>query len=108
MGTQSSSPATAPSTRQPGEPPLELALSTLPTRGSTRAGAVATEGAPGAATRREQTPGSSLATTIPLATASSDSLEALELLPSLTAFLAVPVVKELSNILIAIKCISES
>merc|ERR1712108_106670 len=52
-----------------------------------------------AATRREQTPGSSLATTIPLATASSDSLEALELLPSLTAFLAVPVVKELSNIL---------
>merc|ERR1712032_944611 len=103
MGTQSSSPATTRSTQQPGEPPSELALSTLPTRCSTRAGA-ATEGAPGAATR-ERTPGSSLATTTLLATAWSDSSEDLELPPSLTVSLEIHVVKTLclSYILTAIK-----
>merc|ERR550517_372614 len=83
--------ATTQSIRQPGERPLELALNTLPTRCSTRAGA-ATEGAPGAATR-EQTPGSSLATTTPLATAWSDSLEDLELPLSPTVSLETHVVK---------------
>merc|ERR1712226_563111 len=54
--TPSSSPATTPSTRQPGGRPSELALSTWPTRCSTRA-EEATEVEPEEAAR-EQTPGS--------------------------------------------------
>merc|ERR1712226_1269096 len=50
--TPSSSPATTPSTRQPGGRPSELALSTWPTRCSTRAEEAPEEAA------REQTPGS--------------------------------------------------
>merc|ERR1712193_516484 len=90
--TPSSSPATTPSTRQPGGRPLELALSTWPTRCSTPA-EEATEVEPGGATR-EQTPGSSWATTTPLATASSAFSGASELQQSLTGFLETRVDKK--------------
>merc|ERR1712226_322508 len=89
--TPSSSPATTPSTRQPGGRPSELALSTWPTRCSTRA-EVATEEA-----AREQTPGSSWATTTRLATASSASSEVSELQRSLTGFLETRVDKEIEE-----------
>merc|ERR1712228_870407 len=85
--------ATTPSTRQPGGRPLELALSTWPTRCSTPA-EEATEVEPGGATR-EQTPGSSWATTTRLATVSSASLEVSELQQSLTGFLETRVDKQI-------------
>merc|ERR550539_1568673 len=82
-----------PSTRQPGGRPLELALSTWPTRCSTHA-EEATEVEPGGATR-EQIPGSSWATTTRLATVSSASSEVSELRRSLTGFLETRVDKQI-------------
>merc|ERR1712029_1145749 len=69
--TPGSSPATRPSTLQPGELLWERAPNTLPTRCSTPAG---TGAAPGTATPREPTTGS-LAQTQTLTTGSLDSSE---------------------------------
>merc|ERR1712219_7349 len=71
MGTPGSSPATRPSTLQPGELLWVPAPNTLPSRCSTRAG---TGAAPGTATTREPTTGS-LAQTQTLTTGSLDSSE---------------------------------
>merc|ERR1711972_413055 len=68
--TPGSSPATRPSTLQPGELLWEPAPNTLPTRCSTRAG---TGAAPGTATPRGPTTGSSATQT--LTTGSLDSSE---------------------------------
>merc|ERR1711951_164480 len=71
MGTPGSSPATRPSTLQPGELLWVPAPNTLPTRCSTPAG---TGAAPGTATTREPTTGS-LAATQTLTMGSLDSSE---------------------------------